>query len=180
MLGCVGTLTPIFGDHPVKFESCIVACWLSMAESEAEGKSPGAGGSAEAFGWMKLETSYLKLGKDSGDALVSFVERKLTEPTDRDERAQERAERIAEKELDSGKEFEKLQAASGSGSNDVQKRPQKLDLPKYTDKQDIRRYLITFEAVVQQNGYEKSTWLLALRLAAMGTRLERVLDHVTT
>ena len=154
-----------------------------MAESEAEEKSPGAGGSAEAFGWMKLETSYLKLSKDygySGEALVSFVERKLTEATDRDQRAQERAERIAEKELDSRKEIEKLQAASGSGSNDAQKRPHKLDVPKYTDKQDIRHYLITFEAVVQQNGYEKSTWLLALRSAAMGTKLEPVLDYVTT
>ena len=86
MLGCVGTPTPIFGDNPVKFESCIVACWLSM--SEAEGKSPGAGEKAEAFGCMKLETSYLKIGKDygySGEALVSFVERKLTEATDRDQ-----------------------------------------------------------------------------------------------
>ena len=109
----------------------------SMAESDAEGKSPGAGGSAEAFGWMKLETSYLKLGKDygySGEALVAFVERKLTEAT----------------------------------------------VPKYTDKQDIRRYLITFEAVVQQNGYKKSTWLLALRSTAMWTRLERVVRALVT
>ena len=70
------------------------------------------------------------------------------------------------------KPTESVRLSRNSSTMSGETRP-KLDMPQYDGKQDVHDYLLLFEDVVRHNGYQESEWLLLLRVANAGTKLER-------
>ena len=138
----------------------------------------------------------MQLGKTygySGEELRTYVENRLTKDEERLERAQSRTQRTAQQKTESdvlGQVEElrvKLRELSDGSSvsagssfmksfDSQEQRPPRIPVPKYENKQDVRRYLDVFESLMSANGYAEKDWLLALRSAVMGTKLETTLE----
>eukprot|EP00117_Sycon_ciliatum_P021255 scpid12026/ scgid6192/ len=62
-------------------------------------------------------------------------------------------------------------SVTGSGTSHTKRATNKM--PKYDNRQSITMYLELFEDVATQNGFTKDEWLIRLRVAVVGTRLEK-------
>ena len=150
---------------------------------------------ADGESWARLEEKYLQLGKTygySGEELRTYVENRLTKDEERLERAQSRTRTAQQKtESDVLGQVEELRvklrelsdgSSVSAGSSFMksfdsqEQRPPRIPVPKYENKQDVRRYLDVFESLMSANGYAEKDWLLALRSAVMGTKLETTLE----
>ena len=113
--------------------------------------------------------------------LKKYVDERLAEHNARLERAEARQERSDKEELSRLRSeitllAEKLDKANvtqmaDADSENERSKPVKLPIPKFEDRQDVQRYLETFESLAKVNGYKESDWLLALKSAVMGTKL---------
>ena len=45
---------------------------------------------------------------------------------------------------------------SSAGGKSSSRRPKRLPIPKYVEKQDVQRYLEVLESVLKKNGYEEN------------------------
>ena len=144
----------------------------------------------------KLEASFIANGKAygyDGDKLREYVEERLAEAVARDERAQKRE--LEKREVEESKreeEIEKLRQqlreqqglrrsdAESDEEETVQRRSPRvekrkvvlIDMPKYDGKQGVTDFLELFEEVAIQNEFPREKWLIRLRIALTGSKLE--------
>ena len=140
-----------------------------------------------------LEERFLKSGASYGytqEKLREYVEERIDRRERRDLANQERTVEEMRAEIAELKQAMHSQSSVASvvhsqldGGSDTEEdrrgKPPRIPIPKFQDKQEIQGYLETFESLAKLNGYAESSWLLALRSAVMGTKLELTVEGLS-
>ena len=134
------------------------------------------------------ESKFIDIGKSyghEGSALEEFVEKRLSEVREREERAEKREMEKMKMEQDhEQKLLETRGALAFAGDDDVDSesadesrtnamRSGHISIPRYDGKQTVKAYLELFEDIARQNKFSKEEWLIRLRVAVAGTSLDR-------
>ena len=162
-----------------------------MATKRKEKTSEGKGCKTESAGELLLEERFLRVGQAlgyEGEQLAQYVDSKVAGRNDREDRAREReAVRTQQEhdrrmaELDAQTERSRLEAEQEPTTNSVnaEERPtpprNRIMFPKYEERKatDIKEYLSLFQDFAQENRHSREEWLIHLRVAFSGSKLEK-------
>ena len=141
----------------------------------------------------ELEEKFVELGKSYGyseGALFEYVQKRMTETQEREDRAQSRElekmrmklEKLAmEKQPRESARAQELRledteedgrSSADASSMSVKRARKVIEIPKYDGKQAVTTFIELFEDIVRQNMYDADEWLLRLRVSLAGTALE--------
>ena len=134
------------------------------------------------------ESKFIDIGKSyghEGSALEKFVEKRLSEVREREERAEKRE--MEKMKMEQGL-LEIRGALASAGDDDVDSesadesrtsamRSQHISTPRYDGKQTVKAYLELFEDIARQNKFSKEEWLIRLRVAVAGTLLDSCMGY---
>ena len=126
----------------------------------------------------ELEAKFIANGKSYGyskDALRSYVELRLADVEARRTRKEEQVKIKQELDDDTRRRESSNEYDAGDERARSSWRGPRLDIPKYygSGKQSVVQYLELFEEIAEQCRFETSEWLLRLRIAVAGSKLER-------
>ena len=125
-----------------------------------------------------------------GAELRTYVEARLKEVKDRKERQSsedrsklvETIRKLEDKvaEVQSRTQRSDVCSVNGEQNESSRSSPGRIKLPKHDGKQTVVHYLELFEEIAERNSFRVEEWLLRVRVAVAGTKLEKCCSRCHT